>query len=93
MANSCRYSLFVILYPVGIGSGWWLVYKAAIVTGSMTVTAIFYFCLGLYAPGESTQSIHDNDLVKRKQCSKNSGKGAVMMYMYMLTQRRKILAK
>ncbi|PTU17415.1 hypothetical protein P175DRAFT_0512162 [Aspergillus ochraceoroseus IBT 24754] len=46
-----RSSLFIILYPIGIGSEWWLMYKATYVTTSPVVTGIFYFFLALYAPG------------------------------------------
>ncbi|KAL3466662.1 tyrosine phosphatase-like protein [Aspergillus heterothallicus] len=46
-----RYSLFLVLYPIGIGSEWWLMYRATTVTASVLVTGIFYFFLGLYAPG------------------------------------------
>ncbi|KAF3385479.1 hypothetical protein F1880_001726 [Penicillium rolfsii] len=63
-----RYSLFVVLYPVGIGSEWWLMYSSTKFTGNIAVLGIFYFFLGLYAPG------------------------SVMMYKYMLKQRRKVLA-
>ncbi|KAJ5890339.1 uncharacterized protein N7473_006567 [Penicillium subrubescens] len=63
-----RYSLFVILYPVGIGSEWWLMYSSTKFTGNIAVLALFYFFLGLYVPG------------------------SVMMYKYMLKQRRKVLA-
>ncbi|KAL5364040.1 tyrosine phosphatase-like protein [Aspergillus floccosus] len=64
-----RYSLFAVLYPIGIGSEWWLMYRAAAVTESSVVAGVFYFCLALYAPG------------------------AVMMYSYMLKQRRKTLSQ
>ncbi|KAL4892120.1 tyrosine phosphatase-like protein [Aspergillus ambiguus] len=64
-----RYSLFAVLYPIGIGSEWWLMFRAASVTDRSSVAGIFYFCLGLYAPG------------------------AVMMYSYMIKQRRKTLAR
>ncbi|KAG2412367.1 hypothetical protein HFD88_009924 [Aspergillus terreus] len=64
-----RYSLFAVLYPIGIGSEWWLMYRAARVTESPVVAGVFYFCLALYAPG------------------------AVMMYSYMIKQRRKTLSK
>ncbi|KAL5002269.1 tyrosine phosphatase-like protein [Aspergillus recurvatus] len=64
-----RYSLFIVLYPIGITAEWWLMYSAAGVTSSSLVAGIFYFCLGLYAPG------------------------SIMMYSYMLKQRRKTLAK
>ncbi|KAH8423925.1 putative membrane protein [Aspergillus melleus] len=63
-----RYSLFIVLYPVGIASEWWLMYKATTTTESVTVSGIFYFCLGLYVPG------------------------SIMMYSYMIKQRRKVLA-
>ncbi|KAJ5661997.1 uncharacterized protein N7477_009613 [Penicillium maclennaniae] len=46
-----RYSLFIILYPVGISSEWWLMYQATTVTAYKAVAAIFYFFLGLYVPG------------------------------------------
>ncbi|KAL4928449.1 putative membrane protein [Aspergillus undulatus] len=64
-----RYSLFMGLYPVGIASEWWLMYRAMGVTDNMLVKGIFCFFLGLYAPG------------------------SVMMYSYMLKQRRKTLRK
>ncbi|CAG7951790.1 unnamed protein product [Penicillium salamii] len=63
-----RYSLFIILYPVGISSEWWLMYNATNVAEHWAVTSIFYFFLGLYVPG------------------------SVMMYSYMLKQRRKVMA-
>ncbi|KAK1143067.1 hypothetical protein N8T08_007136 [Aspergillus melleus] len=47
---------------------WWLMYKATTTTESVTVSGIFYFCLGLYVPG------------------------SVMMYSYMIKQRKKVLA-
>ncbi|EAW21574.1 putative membrane protein [Aspergillus fischeri NRRL 181] len=46
-----RYSLFIVLYPVGIGSEWWLMYKAAAATVNPIGAAVFYFCLALYVPG------------------------------------------
>ncbi|PLB53046.1 PTPLA-domain-containing protein [Aspergillus steynii IBT 23096] len=63
-----RYSLFIVLYPVGIASEWWLMYGAATTTQRGAVSGVFYFCLGLYVPG------------------------SVMMYSYMIKQRRKVLA-
>ncbi|KAF4831092.1 putative very-long-chain (3R)-3-hydroxyacyl-CoA dehydratase [Colletotrichum tropicale] len=51
-----RYSLFYPLYPIGIASEWWLLYKA-IEPGRQVSTAIppiFYFCLCLYIPGSYT---------------------------------------
>jgi very-long-chain (3R)-3-hydroxyacyl-CoA dehydratase len=50
--TSSRYSLFTILYPVGISSEWWLMYRATTVTTNWAVASIFYFFLGLYVPGE-----------------------------------------
>lgn len=47
-----RYSLFLILYPVGIGSEWWLMFQALRVTNSIPVQALFIFFLFLYGPGE-----------------------------------------
>ena len=46
-----RYSLFFVLYPVGISSEWWLMYHAANATSSLVVAGIFYFFLVLYVPG------------------------------------------
>ncbi|GFF52777.1 probable very-long-chain (3R)-3-hydroxyacyl-[acyl-carrier protein] dehydratase [Aspergillus udagawae] len=46
-----RYSLFIVLYPVGIGSEWWLMYKAAATTTNPIGAGVFYFCLALYVPG------------------------------------------
>ncbi|KAL3453903.1 protein-tyrosine phosphatase-like protein [Aspergillus insuetus] len=64
-----RYSLFLVLYPIGIGSEWWLMYRATTATTNLLIGGIFYFFLGLYAPG------------------------SVMMYSYMVRQRRKTLSK
>ena len=47
-----RYSLFFVLYPVGIGGEWFLMYGAARAADA-TPSAIYYFCLALYVPGES----------------------------------------
>ncbi|OJZ86714.1 hypothetical protein ASPFODRAFT_46208 [Aspergillus luchuensis CBS 106.47] len=46
-----RYSLFLILYPIGIGSEWWLMFQALRVTNSIPVQALFVFFLFLYGPG------------------------------------------
>ncbi|KAL4884659.1 tyrosine phosphatase-like protein [Aspergillus karnatakaensis] len=64
-----RYSLFIVLYPIGIGSEWWLMWKAKGVTEDAVLRAVWWFCLGLYGPG------------------------SVMMYTYMLKQRKKTLAR
>ncbi|KAF4201580.1 hypothetical protein CNMCM8927_001369 [Aspergillus lentulus] len=50
-ADAVRYSLFIVLYPVGIGSEWWLMYKAAAATVNPIGAGVFYFCLALYVPG------------------------------------------
>ncbi|PLN80445.1 PTPLA-domain-containing protein [Aspergillus taichungensis] len=65
-----RYSLFVVLYPVGIGGEWWLMFGAARAASTgWLLEWVWYFCLALYGPG------------------------SVMMYGYMLKQRRKTLAR
>ncbi|PLB40863.1 putative membrane protein [Aspergillus candidus] len=65
-----RYSLFVILYPIGIGGEWWLMFGAARAASTgLLLECVWYFCLALYGPG------------------------SVMMYGYMLKQRRKTLAR
>ncbi|KAL4969680.1 putative membrane protein [Aspergillus stella-maris] len=64
-----RYSLFTVLYPVGIAGEWWLMFCAIGQTGSALGSMVLWGCLGLYGPG------------------------SVMMYSYMLKQRRKTLAK
>lgn len=51
-SDTFRYSLFIILYPVGISSEWWMMYQATTVATNLAVTALFYFFLGLYVPGK-----------------------------------------
>ncbi|KAB8230042.1 putative membrane protein [Aspergillus alliaceus] len=46
-----RYSVFFVLYPIGIGSEWWLMFNAARATSSCVVAGIFGFFLVLYGPG------------------------------------------
>ncbi|KAJ5294259.1 hypothetical protein PENANT_c028G01999 [Penicillium antarcticum] len=46
-----RYSLFMILYPIGISSEWWLMLQATKVTENMPLAALYAFFLGLYLPG------------------------------------------
>lgn len=41
-----------MLYPVGIGSEWWLMFKATLVANYWPVKGLFYFFLGLYVPGK-----------------------------------------
>ncbi|KAL4958206.1 tyrosine phosphatase-like protein [Aspergillus filifer] len=63
-----RYSLFTVLYPVGIAGEWWLMFCAIGETGSLLARVVLWGCLVLYGPG------------------------SIMMYSYMLKQRRKTLA-
>lgn len=81
-----RYSLFFVLYPVGIGAEWWLMLSAARVS-TVSAAAVYYCCLLLYVPGER---------VRFRICNiKNYAKmrkGAIMMYSYMVKQRRKTLS-
>jgi very-long-chain (3R)-3-hydroxyacyl-CoA dehydratase len=65
-------------------------YRAAGVTSSSLVAGIFYFCLGLYAPGEWTYCYVFVMIVISDPADKS---GSIMMYSYMLKQRRKTLAK
>ncbi|KAJ5748713.1 uncharacterized protein N7511_010409, partial [Penicillium nucicola] len=46
-----RYSLFIILYPIGISSEWWLMLQATRNTENMPLAALYAFFLGLYLPG------------------------------------------
>ncbi|PWY87884.1 PTPLA-domain-containing protein, partial [Aspergillus sclerotioniger CBS 115572] len=46
-----RYSLFLVLYPIGIGSEWWLMFRATVAVENWAVKALFVFFLGLYGPG------------------------------------------
>lgn len=49
-----RYSLFIPLYPIGIGAEWWLMFQAAKPVGEIhaILPYVFYFLLALYIPGE-----------------------------------------
>lgn len=76
-----RYSLFFVLYPIGIGGEWFLMYNAARVADTAP-SMIYYFCLGLYVPGEFSKFLF---------CYKANDPGATMMYSYMVKQRRKTL--
>ncbi|RAH66881.1 putative membrane protein [Aspergillus aculeatinus CBS 121060] len=59
-----RYSLFLGLYPIGIASEWWLMFRATLVTDSVAVKGIFVFFLGLYAPGSVMMYKH---MVKQRR--------------------------
>ncbi|EMF10515.1 PTPLA-domain-containing protein [Sphaerulina musiva SO2202] len=47
-----RYSMFYVLYPVGIGAEWWLMFRAVRPAGevSWVLGWVFWFLLGLYGP-------------------------------------------
>ncbi|OLN88081.1 putative very-long-chain (3R)-3-hydroxyacyl-CoA dehydratase 1 [Colletotrichum chlorophyti] len=51
-----RYTMFYPLYPIGIASEWWLLYRAIEPAGRINpiIPFIFYFCLSLYIPGSYT---------------------------------------
>ncbi|WYZ35135.1 hypothetical protein EsH8_I_001411 [Colletotrichum jinshuiense] len=51
-----RYTMFYPLYPIGIASEWWLLYKAIEPAGHLSpvIPYVFYFCLSLYIPGSYT---------------------------------------
>ncbi|KAF2846406.1 PTPLA-domain-containing protein [Plenodomus tracheiphilus IPT5] len=48
-----RYTMFYILYPIGIGAEWWLFYQAIEPAQKISgvIPPIFYFLLALYVPG------------------------------------------
>ncbi|KAK0384691.1 hypothetical protein NLU13_7169 [Sarocladium strictum] len=48
-----RYSMFFVLYPVGISAEWWLMYRSIEPSGQVTpwLRPVFYFLLALYVPG------------------------------------------
>ncbi|CAI6333746.1 unnamed protein product [Periconia digitata] len=55
-----RYTMFYILYPIGIGAEWWLFYLA-IEPGrelSAVIPPVFYFLLALYVPGAYTMYMY-----------------------------------
>ncbi|GKZ30387.1 hypothetical protein AbraIFM66950_008957 [Aspergillus brasiliensis] len=66
-----RYSLFLILYPIGIGSEWWLMFQALRVTNSLPVQLLFVFFLGLYGPGSPMMYSY---MVKQRQKTLAGGK-------------------
>lgn len=47
--------MFYILYPIGIGAEWWLMYRAIGPGGEINslIPPFFYFLLALYVPGKS----------------------------------------
>ncbi|KAF2709247.1 PTPLA-domain-containing protein [Pleomassaria siparia CBS 279.74] len=55
-----RYSMFIPLYPVGIGSEWWLMYKCIEPLSKVSDVGpwIFWFLLMLYVPGAYTMFNH-----------------------------------
>ncbi|KAH8597316.1 tyrosine phosphatase-like protein, partial [Bisporella sp. PMI_857] len=46
-----RYSAFVVLYPIGIGSEMWLLLKAIGASENVWVTGVMWFEMALYPPG------------------------------------------
>jgi hypothetical protein len=50
-----RYTMFYILYPLGIGAEWWLMYLAIEPLSHISsfLPPNFYFLLALYGPGTS----------------------------------------
>ncbi|KAH9867976.1 hypothetical protein IAQ61_007282 [Plenodomus lingam] len=48
-----RYTMFYILYPIGIGAEWWLFYMAVEPGRKINglIPPVFYFLLALYGPG------------------------------------------
>ena len=51
-----RYTIFLVLYPIGIGGEWWLISKAAstsLSSSNSLLAGVFYFILALYAPGNN----------------------------------------
>ncbi|KAF3008417.1 hypothetical protein E8E13_001984 [Curvularia kusanoi] len=51
-----RYTMFYMLYPIGIGAEWWLMYRSIEPLGriSSLLPPVFYFLLALYVPGAYT---------------------------------------
>lgn len=52
-----RYSMFYVLYPVGIGAEWCLMHSAVEPAGEVSpwLKPMFYFLLALYVPGKQCQ--------------------------------------
>jgi very-long-chain (3R)-3-hydroxyacyl-CoA dehydratase len=85
-ADCDRYSLFYVLYPIGIAAEWWLMYRAVGPVGEVSplLPPVFYFLLALYVPGEFVCDCWYRKLI----CL-----GAYYMFSHMVRQRRKVLAK
>ncbi|KAF1971654.1 PTPLA-domain-containing protein [Bimuria novae-zelandiae CBS 107.79] len=54
-----RYSMFIVLYPVGIGAEWWLMYRSVEAVGRVSRVSrvgegVWWFLLALYGPGAYT---------------------------------------
>lgn len=80
-----RYSMFYVLYPVGIGAEWWLMYRAAEPAGEISVWAkpVFYFLLALYVPGE--YHIQSSDAV----CGDTNLSGRRLQHVHIYDQAEK----
>lgn len=52
-ADWIRYTMFYVLYPIGIGAEWWLMYRSIEPVGKLSpvLPSVFYFLLALYVPG------------------------------------------
>ncbi|PVI03092.1 PTPLA-domain-containing protein [Periconia macrospinosa] len=61
-----RYTMFFILYPIGIGAEWWLFYLAVGPARQLSpiLPLIFYFLLALYVPGAYTMYMY---MVKQRR--------------------------
>ncbi|SMR58782.1 unnamed protein product [Zymoseptoria tritici ST99CH_1E4] len=71
-----RYSLFIPLYPIGIGAEWWLMFQAAKPVGEIhaILPYVFYFLLALYIPGSYMMFTYM--LKQRKKTLARSSKNA-----------------
>lgn len=52
-ADWIRYTMFYVLYTIGIGAEWWLMYRSIEPVGKLSpvLPSVFYFLLALYVPG------------------------------------------
>ena len=85
-----RYTMFIPLYPIGIGAEWWLMYRSVGPAGevSRAFEGLLYFLLALYVPGKCT-SVHG----KESTCTNVRSIGAYTMFTHMTKQRRKALGR
>ncbi|KAH7076223.1 tyrosine phosphatase-like protein [Paraphoma chrysanthemicola] len=71
-----RYTMFYPLYPIGITSEWWLLYRAIEPAGQAWwgLKPIFWACLAAYVPGSYTMYTH---MIKQRRKTLGGGKKAV----------------